>query len=252
MKVIDIMDVIISKDNFKIIQIDKSTFKIEFNYPNPLLINSLIKTQLILGATISDDHKQLRFKAQSVKSLQQFQEDKYNKKLSVAEAAKLTEHMTTQLQYLIDIESHTILGYAPENIIVINDKTFATIGSEFIAKIEENEQVLISSPFSPTDFFVSPELQKITSLPSYVHFKTSYFSLGCVILYALLANDQFYHTYLQQQEEQQQEEQQQEEQAEETTLINCLNNHPIKHTKLYWLLSRCLGEEPEKRSIIHL
>ena len=240
------MTIIISKDNFKIIQIDKSTFKIEFNDPNPLLINSLIKTKLILGSTISDDYTLIRFKAQSVKSLQQFQEDKYNKKLSVAEAAILTANLAVQLHYIIDAESHTILGYAPKNIIVINDKTFAFLDSELITKIEENEQLLISSPFSHTDFFVSPELLKIKVLPSYIHFKTAYFSLACLVVYTLLSNDQFYFKYLQQQEDEARVK------PEALEIINCLNNHPIKHTKLYWLLSRCLGEEPEKRSIIHL
>jgi serine/threonine protein kinase len=239
------MSVIISKDNFKIIQIDKSTFNIVFDYTTPLLIKSLIKTKLIIGATISDDYKELRFKAHSVKSLQDFQQDKFDKKLSVAEAAKLTETLSRQLQYLIDVESHTILGYAPENIIVINEKTFAYLGSELITKIEENEQVLISSPFSTTDFFVSPELLKIKNLPSYIHFKTSYFSLACLIISTLLSNDQFYFKYLQQQDEA-------TVNPESSGLINCLNSHPIKHTKLYWLLSRCLGEEPERRSIIHL
>jgi hypothetical protein len=240
------MSVIISKDNFKIIQTDKSTFKIEFDYPNPILIKSLIKTQLILGATISDDYTLIRFKAHSVKSLQQ------KRQLSVAEASILTKNLARQLQYLIDVESHTILGYNPENIIVINDKTFATIGSEFITKIEENEQVLISSPFSTTDFFVSPELLKIKTIPSYIHFKTSYFSLACLVISTLLSNDQFYFKYLQQEEDEATENPESLENSEALELINCLNSHPIKHTKLYWLLSRCLGEEPERRSIIHL
>ncbi len=234
------MSVIISKDNFKIIQIDKSTFKIVFDYPTPLLINSLIKTKIIIGATISDDYKQVRFKAHSVKSLQQ------KKKLSITEAAKLTENLAKQLQYLIDTESQTIIGYNPENIIVINDKTFAFLGSEFIANIEENDRILISTPFSSSDFFVSPELQKVTSLPAYVHYKTSYFSLACLVIYTLLSNDEFYIKYLQQAKEEAKEE------AKESNIINCLHIHPIKETKLYWLLSRCLDEDPEKRSIIHL
>ena len=237
------MSVIISKDNFKIIQMDKTTFKMEFDYPNPLLINSLIKTKLILGATISDDYKQLRFKAQTIKTLQQI----HSNRLSIVEATILTENLAKQLQYLIDAESQTIIGYNPENIIVINGKTFAYLGSELITKIEENEQVLISSPFSTTDFFVSPELLKITTIPSYIHFKTAYFSLACLVIYTLLSNDKFYFKYLQQQQAKESN-----ENPEAIEIITCLNTHPIKHTKLYWLLSRCLGEEPERRSIIHL
>jgi hypothetical protein len=219
-----------------IIQIDKSTFKIQFDYPNPSLINSIIRTKLIIGATATDDYTHIRFKAQTIKSLPEFLQ---GKKLSIAESAKLTENLAMQLQYLIESESYTILGYNKENIIVINDKTFAYLGSELITKIEDNEQVLISSPFSTTDFFVSPELQKITSLPAYVHYKTTYFSLACLVIYGLLSSDQFYYNYLL-------------DPLKTSEIIKCLDTHPIKHTKLYWLLSRCLGEEPEKRSIIHL
>jgi hypothetical protein len=33
-------------------------------------------------------------------------------------------------------------------------------------------------------------------------------------------------------------------------IIENLNTHPIKETKLYWLLSRCLVKEPKNRSIL--
>ena len=34
--------------------------------------------------------------------------------------------------------------------------------------------------------------------------------------------------------------------------LSYLDKHPIKNTKLYWLLSRCLEEDPNKRSIIFI
>ena len=34
--------------------------------------------------------------------------------------------------------------------------------------------------------------------------------------------------------------------------IHNLNNHAIRDTKLYWIISRCLVEYPEKRSILYL
>jgi hypothetical protein len=116
---------------------------------------------------------------------------------------------------------------------VINDKTFAFLGSKCVSELDET-QTLISYPFSHSDFFVSPELLKITDLPHYVHYKTAYFSLACLVIYTLMADDSFYFKYLQKEE----------------TILEFLNNHPIKHTKLYWLLSRCLDEEPEKRTIL--
>ena len=143
--------------------------------------------------------------------------------------------LTMQLNYLITKENRTIIGYNAENIIVINDKKFAFLGSELVTLIEDN-MTQISFPFKTTDFFVSPELLKIKEIPSYVHYKTAYFSLGCLVLYALLADDEFYYEYLKHQHSEK--------------IIDCLNTHTIKNTKLYWLLSRSLVEESKKRSII--
>ena len=238
-----------SNDSLKIIQDknNKTMFKIEFNYPCPALIRSLTKTHIIQG-TITDDYTTLRFKALSVKSFPQFIEEQNKVRgspiLSINLAANMISSLTQQLSHLITKESQTIIGYAPENIIVINDQTFAFLDSELVAEIDPvgKEMATISCPFKVTDFFASPEILKITELPSYVHYKTSYFSLGCLLLYALtegrLEEDDFYKEYLKE--------------------LNCEKIHEyltglhFKNTKLYWLLSRCLVEEPKKRSILFI
>ena len=238
-----------SNDSLKIIQDknNKTMFKIEFNYPCPALIRSLTKTHIIQG-TITDDYTTLRFKAMSVKSFPQFIEEQNKvrgtKTLSINLAANMISNLSAQLSHLITKESQTIIGYAPENIIVLNDNTFAFLDSELVADIDPvgKEMATISCPFKVTDFFASPEILKITELPSYVHYKTSYFSLGCLLLYALtegrLEGDDFYKEYLKE--------------------LNCekineyLTGLHFKNTKLYWLLSRCLVEEPKKRSILFI
>ena len=236
-------------DSLKIMQDknNKTMYKIEFNYPCPALIRSLTKTHIIQG-TITDDYTTLRFKALSVKSFPQFIEEQNKVRgsphLSINLAANMISSLTQQLSHLITKESQTIIGYAPENIIVLNDNTFAFLDSELVAEIDPvgKEMATISCPFKVTDFFASPEILKITELPSYVHYKTSYFSLGCLLLYALtegrLEEDDFYKEYLKE--------------------LNCEKIHEyltglhFKNTKLYWLLSRCLVEEPKKRSILFI
>ena len=169
----------------------KSIFKIELSVANEVLINSLIKTQIIKGATVTDDYKSIRFKAQSVKPLLKFIEDKKktrgSKSVPINVAGDMVTCLSCQLDYLISKNSYTILGYSPENIIVINDKKFAFLGSELVTKIED-ELSLISYPFTSKDFYVSPELINIRELPSYVHYKTAYFSLACLIIFALFKN----------------------------------------------------------------
>jgi serine/threonine protein kinase len=149
----------------------------------------------------------------------------------------MLKSLVVQLNYLITKGSCTILGYDPEEIIVINDEKFAFLGSELVAKIdEESNMAMISCPYSRSDFFVSPELLKIKELPSYVHFKTAYFSLALVIIYMLLGDREFYTEYL--------------NDNHSENILTFLNNHPIKNSKFYWLLSRCLVEDAKERSII--
>lgn len=235
------------------IKVDDQTgiFRIEFVHPSPALIRSLIKTKLIQGATSTSNYKTIQFKAASVKSLAQFQSDLKTTtgvpNLPISVAAHLTACLTHQLKHIVSTESRTIIGYAPEHVIVINDKKFAYLGSEFLSEIESLNQdhdrdynldhkTQICYPFSPTDFFVSPELLKITDLPSHVHYKTAYFSMACLIIYTLLSNTEFYTEYLR------------HKQADK--IIAALHPHPINGTKLYWLLSRCLLDDPERRTIL--
>jgi hypothetical protein len=227
------MSEVYSTDYLKIVEEKNKIFKIILEYPNAVLINSLTKTRIIQGGTSTADYKTLKFKANSVKSLHQFQEEKQRDRLSISETATLIKDLANQLAYLLSI-SQTIIGYNPENIIVINDNNFAFLGSEFLSKVEDN-MALVSFPFATNDFYVSPELLIVKELPSYVHYKTAYFSLGCLVLQALLSDNEFYTDYLQ---------------TKQINLENLFKSHPIKNTKLYGLLSRCLTEDPKTRSIL--
>ena len=232
------MTEIYSNSSLKIIQDkNKSIFTIKQIYPDAKLVNSLIKTKIIQGGTATDDYYIIKFKALSVKTLKQFQEER--KCLTINEISELITNLTTQLKYLITQEKHTILGYSEENIIVINDTKFAFIDSDMFIEIEDDHKnILVSYPFSTNDFFVSPELLNIKELPSYVHYKTSYFSLACLAIYVLLSDKEFYKIYINNQNTEK--------------IIEYLQSHTIKNTKIYWLLSRCLYKEAEKRSILYI
>jgi hypothetical protein len=219
-----------------------SVFKMTFKYSAYSLINSLIKTRLIPGGSTDETYKIVTFKASSVKSLEDYKNTNMKSRgknnFLVSELANMVRTLCLQLDYLIKSESQTIIGYNPSDIIVINDEKFAFLGIELIAKIDVEDHIMatISCPFSANDFFLSPEILKITEIPSKIHYKTAYFSLGILLIYMLLADDEFYNDYLK------------HKQSEK--IIESLNSHPIKNTRIYWLLSRCLVEEPKNRSII--
>jgi serine/threonine protein kinase len=234
---------IIKSENYEIYKLENSIYKIIFRNSAYELVNSLVRSKVIIGSSTDESYRTIIFKAESVKSLNEYLKD-YGKRvgrktLLVADVAKMMRSLVMQLRYLIEYKKSTILGYNPENIIVINDTTFAFLGSELVANFDvDTEEAMISCPFLPTEFFFSPEILKISELPSYVNYKISYFSFACLIIYIMLGDDEFYREYL--------------THKQPSKILEELKNHPVKHTKIYWLLSRCLVEEAKNRSIIFI
>ena len=240
------MNIIIKNDGFYIGQgqdeIDNKSFTIFFDSYNEALIKSISKTKIILGATTTEKYKTLSFKAISVQTFLNFQceLERKNKTLKMPYnlVLKMTHNLVTQLKYLISHFSQTFLGYSPENLIVIDKHKFVYLCDEFLLDIKNGNDynnVTISYPFTRDDFFMAPELYCIKEIPSFLNYKVSYFSLGCLILFGLLGDDDFIK----------------ENCVEGLQQIKkYLDSLIIKNTKLYWLLERCLVVEPTNRSIL--
>jgi hypothetical protein len=232
-------------DSFQIVEdkTHKNMFTIKFYTPNKALINSLIKTNTINGAIISNDYKTIRFKSDSVKQYETY--IKIKKNININNSVRLLVSLTEQLNYLITQESYTFLGYNLKDLIVIDETKFVFLGSELLKEINNN-MVFISSPFSPNDFFVSPELLEIKEIPSCVHYKASYFSLAILLLFGFTSNEEIYNEYFCKYKETC-------EIKEPIVILNkYLQSLPIKNTKLFWLLSRCLVEDPKERNILYI
>lgn len=231
-----------------------SIYQIRFPTSQYVLIQSMLKTPCLAGTGASTDelYKTITFKAESVKTLDQYiHEQKMitgRPCLSITNTIKLTQSLTHQLSHLITQSQHTIIGYNPETIIMINDKTSAFLGSEFIVEIDaSSEETTIFCPFMPYDAFFSPEILTHKQLPMNVHYKTAYFSLACLVLYVLLGENEFYREFIQEISSKYNP-----SKYNPNILLRYLQHHPIKDTKLYWVLSRCLTEDPRQRSIIYL
>jgi hypothetical protein len=234
---------VIKTDNYEIHKLEHSKYTISFRYASYSLVNSLVKSRLISGSSTDEYYRTITFKAESVKTLVDYLHDTHRitgrKSLSISVATKMLNSLVMQLSYLLEKEFSTIIGYTPEHIIVINDEKFAFLGSELVANIDvDTELAMISCPFSASDYYFSPEMFTIKELPAYVHYKTSYFSLACLIIYVILGDDEFYKEYLRNKNREK--------------IIEYLDKHPIKETKLYWLLSRCLVEDANNRSILFI
>ena len=81
---------------------------------------------------------------------------------------------------------------------------------------------------------MSPEMFFIKEFPSKIHYKTSYYSLACLIIYYLQPNNQ------------QNDITQYKIEDIESNII------PIKGTRIYFLLIRCLTKNIENRCILYI
>jgi hypothetical protein len=227
-----------TNSNFKIIQNDNNEYLycIEFNYPCQILCNSLVKTKILRGATISEDYKQIVFKAYSVQMYNEL-----DKKYGIHLSAIIADSLSAQLKYMVDTYNVTTNGFNTEKIIVIDDIKAAFLDDDLIAEIDNDSCISIHHRFDVSNFFFSPEMKNINKLPARVNYKTTYFSLGCLLLHALLGREvfeDFYQEYLLD--------------SEDLTIKKYLDTCAIRETKLYWLICRCLVQEPEKRSILFI
>jgi hypothetical protein len=236
------MNIIIKNPTFQIgyDKDNKYIYKIFFSSYNEAIIKSITKTKIILGATTTEKYNTLTFKATSVQSFKEYQKDiekeTGEKKMNYESILKMTYNLATQLNYLIINNSKTFLGYSPDNLIVIDKNKYIYLSNEYLLDIDD-EQVIITFPFSQNDFLMSPELLNIKEIPSFINYKVSYFSFGYLILYGLVGDDNLINNT--------------EKIIQEKIKLQ-METTNIKNTKLYWLLKRCLVEESKNRNIIFI
>lgn len=82
----------------------------------------------------------------------------------------------------------------------------------------KNNLITFLSPFSQKDKFLAPEIKKLCEIPSKLHYKCIYHSLGALASYCLFDD------------------------------YNKLDQ--IKYTKVYWSILQCMNEDCERRNII--
>jgi hypothetical protein len=221
----------LSTDEFSIYKNKEqcTLFTIKFQVNSESLINSMIKTKLIIGSSISDNYKALTFRASSVKSLRKFISNKEN--INYENTLKLIVSLTKQIQYLIITECECFYEYIIENIIVIDDDKFIYLSNDDLLKLSESKKFNFTKPFNRTGI-ISPELLKINSIPSELNYKTIYYSLGALVVYFLFDKN-----------------------INNKDGFNCDLNEilkPIEGTKLSGLLIRCLFQEANERSIVYI
>ncbi len=97
--------------------------------------------------------------------------------------------------------------------------------TDYLLNVEKKE-ITFTIPLRLNERFLDPEIKKISTLPSKVHYKSIYHSLGCLALHCLFPGS--------------------DEEDHERKL------QQIKFTKVYWEVLRCLDKQHDKRSVFNL
>jgi len=211
-------------DGYQIVR-EQNKYCILLEKSNESFIKSIIKTKIILGPTITNNYTVISFYANNIQTWKEYSKER---QLSYNTFMRLIYYLSIQLKYLIETCNKTFIGYSPEHVIVINNERFIYLHVNQLHNIH-NELIDITYPFSSNDFYMSPEHQSIKEIPATIHYKTCYFSLACFIIYSY-SND-----------------------------LNDINNinHilellPIKDTKMYYLLKRCISDDINNRCILYI
>jgi hypothetical protein len=173
-----------------------------------------------------EDQESISFTAESVKPLSVFLK---KGKLTNQETTKMIHDLSKQIAYLETKMQQTFYGYNLDDILVINDDTFFIASTKNLARIEtKNNSIYFYKPIIKP-YFSSPELNELTKLPATIDYRSSYYSLGALILFC--STNIYIFSEL----------------KEIDTILS-----PIYYTKLYWFLKRCFHEDCKKRILLFI
>jgi hypothetical protein len=202
---------------------------------NPLymyeLYQSITKTNILSYALFDDDdqdqdnQESISFTAETVKPLSTFlQKGKLTNQLAI----KMIHDLSKQIAYL-ETNLLAFYGYNLDDILIINDDTFFIATTKCMINIDATNKCLYFYKPIIKSYFSSPELNELTKLPARLDYRSSYYSLGALILFC--STNIYIFSEL--------------KEIDEILL-------PINYTKLYWFLKRCFHEDSKQRILLFI
>jgi serine/threonine protein kinase len=120
-------------------------------------------------------------------------------------------------------------GFDINDILVIDDIFIFCSAEHLLPIVDDN--IIFYSPIK-TPYFSSPEILELTTLPSEINYKCSYYSLGALVVFCLLNKYLLVGNEI--------------KSLEEVEVILS----PLYNTKIYWFIKRCLEENVDKRVLL--
>lgn len=126
--------------------------------------------------------------------------------------------------YILKINNLGMVYLSLNDIIVIDDKWFIiNPESQNIYNINKDKNITINYPIS-LGCYIGPELKNMKSLPYNIYYTSAYYSLALICIYSLNLNKQ--------------------NPSEERTSTDYKK---LINSQLYFILERCLEEDPKER-----
>lgn len=212
--------------NFDIQKINNYTYKLKINEFDEetkyILYESFIN--FVKHSFYDNDKTSLFFTCEKIQSFEIYLSENENI-ISYEDSIKIINSLSIQINYLLEY-NYGFYGIDIDDIIVLNDKYFIIISSEKLLKLDINcnPDLLKINKLIHIPFFHNPEIKQITQLPSSIHYKCIYYSIGLLIIYCIFGeiNDQH------------------------------LNLQLINSTKLYYFLERCLSPNVSDRHLLFI
>jgi hypothetical protein len=213
-------------NSYDLISINDFTHRLKINgdFANQLYytIEKMINTSYF-----DYESNSIFFSAENVIPFKKYILDK-KKKISYATCIKVIDDLSRQIYYLNEL-GYGFYGFDIDDILVI-DNRFIFCSSQYLLELH-NDTIIFTSPIKQP-YFSSPELFKLTNLPSKINYKCCYYSLGVLTVFLLL------NEYLLVGNE-----------LKTTGEIDKILQ-PLYNTKIYWFLKRCLDDDINNRKLL--
>ena len=212
---------------YDLTQINEYTYSLKIHGHNIIPLYQTI-INMLKNAYYDNETETIIFTAENIKPLKNILFNKNDNKMGLNQCIKMIDELTKQISYLKTI-NYGFYGFDINDILVI-DGIFLFCNTQYLYPLYKDNFLFIEPLSQP--YFSSPEIIKLTILPTEINNKCSYYSLGVLVVFCLLNNYLLVSNELKTPEE----------------IDNIMK--PIFNTKIYWFLKRCLEPNLEKRVLL--
>jgi len=206
-----------------IVQISDFTYSLKIHGDYVSVLYQSIK-KVMKSIHYDEEKSVIFFSAENVLSFKEYLLEHRTYKKCI----KMIDDLTKQMINLKKM-GYGFYGFDINDILTI-DNTFIFCSTENLLPVIE-DNIIFYFPIK-TPYFSSPEIMKLTNLPSEINYKCSFYSLGVLVVFYLLNNYLLVGNEIKSVEE----------------IENILL--PLNNTKIYWFIKRCLEENIDKRVLL--